>query len=258
MRGLLAAAPILLALASAPAGAEEPRKPEGAAEKKPAAAETKPAAPGKPAAVDSPKNFHTVGLAIAKSLEVFSLSPAELDQVLKGIRDGATGKVKTDLTPEQQAAVNELARTRMQKAAEKTKAQNPAYLARREKEKGAVKTASGAIVIPTSEGTGASPAETDTVKVHYTGKLTDGKVFDSSVQRGQPAEFALNAVIKCWTEGLQKMKVGGKATLVCPPEIAYGEQGRPPQIPPASILTFDVELLDIVKKPPAAPQTPAQ
>jgi FKBP-type peptidyl-prolyl cis-trans isomerase len=158
-----------------------------------------------------------------------------------------TGKAK-DLDPQQQAAVNDLARSRMQKAAEKTKAQNPAFLAQKEKEKGATKTASGAIVIPIKEGTGASPTAADTVKVHYTGKLVDGKVFDSSVQRGQPAEFPLDGVIKCWTEGLQKLKVGGKATLVCPPEIAYGEQGRPPQIPPASVLTFEVELLDIVKK----------
>jgi FKBP-type peptidyl-prolyl cis-trans isomerase len=256
MRSLVAAAVLTLVALAAPAGAEEPKKPEGSGEKKPAA-ETKPAAPAKPAAgAESPKAFHTVGLAIAKSLEVFSLTPAELEQVLKGVRDGATGKAKTDLTPEQQQAVNELARTRMAKTAEKAKAQNPAYLSKMEKEKGAFKTASGAIVIPTLEGKGASPAEADTVKVHYTGKLTDGKVFDSSVARGQPAEFPLNGVIKCWTEGLQKMKVGGKATLVCPPEIAYGEQGRPPQIPPASVLTFDVELLDV--KPAAAASQPAK
>ena len=168
---------------------------------------------------------------------MFALSPAELDQVLKGIRDGVTGKVKPDLDPEQQAAVNELARTRMQKAAEKTKAQNPASRTstKMAQEKGALKTTSGRDRHPEVEaGTGATPVETDTVKVHYTGKLVDGKVFDSSVQRGQPAEFPLTGVIKCWTEGLQKMKVGGKAKLVCPPEIAYGEQGRPPQIPPAT------------------------
>jgi FKBP-type peptidyl-prolyl cis-trans isomerase len=235
----VAVALTLLALA-APAGAQEPKK---TPEKAPSAAEKKPAA------TPDPKTFHAVGLAIAKSLEVFSLTPAELELVMKGLRDGATGKAKADLDPAQQAAVNELARTRMQKAADKTKAQNPAYLSKKAAEKGAFKTESGAIVIPIAEGKGASPVATDTVKVHYTGKLVDGKVFDSSVQRGQPAEFPLNGVIKCWTEGLQKMKVGGKATLVCPPEIAYGEQGRPPQIPPASVLTFEIELLDISKKP---------
>ena len=241
MRSAAAAVLAVLALAAAPARAQDP----GAAGKKPAAEKKQPAE--KKAGVEDPKTFHSVGLAIAKSLEVFSLSPAELEQVMKGIRDGVTGKAK-DLDPQQQAAVNDLARSRMQKAAEKTKAQNPAFLAQKEKEKGAFKTSSGAIVIPIKEGTGASPAASDTVKVHYTGKLVDGKVFDSSVQRGQPAEFPLDGVIKCWTEGLQKLKVGGKATLVCPPEIAYGEQGRPPQIPPASVLTFEVELLDIVKK----------
>jgi FKBP-type peptidyl-prolyl cis-trans isomerase len=241
MRSLAAAVLAALALAAAPAGAQEPKKEPAAAEKKAPAADKK-------APLESPKTFHSVGLAIAKSLEVFSLSPAELEHVVKGLRDGVTGKGKAELDPEQQAAVNELARSRMQKAAEKTKSQNPAYLAKKLQEKGAFKTASGAIVIPGAAGSGASPVETDTVKVHYTGKLMDGKVFDSSVQRGQPAEFPLNGVIKCWTEGLQKMKVGGKATLVCPPEIAYGEQGRPPQIPPASVLTFEVELLDIVKK----------
>ena len=119
----------------------------------------------------------------------------------------------------------------------------PGYLEKAAGAKGAVKTASGAIVIPLKKGTGASPAASGTVKVHYTGKLTNGKVFDSSVGRGQPAEFPLNRVIPCWTEGLQKMKVGGKARLVCPPETAYGAAGAPPDVPPNAILDFEVELL---------------
>lgn len=110
-----------------------------------------------------------------------------------------------------------------------------------------MKTASGAVVIPEKQGTGASPTATDKVKVHYEGKLVDGTVFDSSRKRNEPAEFPLNGVIKCWTEALQKMKVGGKAKVVCPAAIAYGEQGRPPVIPGNAVLTFEVELLDIVK-----------
>ena len=88
---------------------------------------------------------------------------------------------------------------------------------------------------------------TDKVKVHYHGTLIDGTVFDSSVERKQPIDFALNGVIPCWTEGVQMMKVGGKARLVCPSEIAYGDNGAPPKIKPGATLVFDVELLEIVK-----------
>ena len=99
------------------------------------------------------------------------------------------------------------------------------------------------------DGTGPSPTATDVVKVHYRGTLQDGKEFDSSHSRGQPAEFPLNRVIKCWTEGVQKMKVGGKAQLTCPPGIAYGERGTPGgPIPPNATLNFEVELLGIAGK----------
>ena len=95
------------------------------------------------------------------------------------------------------------------------------------------------------EGTGASPKATDVVVVHYHGTFQDGQVFDSSVQRGEPARFPLNRVIPCWTQGLQTMKVGGKAKLVCSPQTAYGERGAPPRIPPNATLNFEVELIDI-------------
>ena len=98
-------------------------------------------------------------------------------------------------------------------------------------------------------GSGPSPAASDVVRVHYRGTFPDGREFDSSIARGQPAEFPLNRVIKCWTEGVQKMKVGGKAKLVCPPAIAYGERGTPGgPIPPNATLIFEIELLDIVKR----------
>jgi FKBP-type peptidyl-prolyl cis-trans isomerase FkpA len=106
---------------------------------------------------------------------------------------------------------------------------------------------SGLIYTETKAGTGPSPKITDTIKAHYNGTLPDGTVFDSSVQRGQPLEFPLTGVIKCWQEGIQKMKVGGKAKLVCPPGIAYGSQGSG-KIPPNSPILFDVELLDITTK----------
>jgi len=111
-----------------------------------------------------------------------------------------------------------------------------------------VKTAAGFVYQEVVPGKGAAPAATDTVKVHYKGTLTDGTVFDSSIDRGQPAVFPLNQVIPCWSQGVAMMKVGGKARLVCPPELAYGDRGAPPKIKPGSTLVFEVELLDIVKK----------
>ena len=110
-----------------------------------------------------------------------------------------------------------------------------------------MKTASGIVITTVKEGTGASPRPADVVKVHYRGTLTDGREFDSSYKRGQPTTFPLNRVIPCWTEGVQAMKVGGKAKLVCPPNLAYGSRGVPQAaIPPDATLVFEIELLEIM------------
>jgi FKBP-type peptidyl-prolyl cis-trans isomerase FkpA len=114
------------------------------------------------------------------------------------------------------------------------------------REPGAVSTPSGLIFRSLKEGTGITPQATDRVRVHYRGTFLDGKEFDSSYKRGEPTEFPLNRVIPCWTEGVQKIKAGGKAKLTCPPAIAYGERGAPGAIPPNSTLQFEVELLAIV------------
>jgi FKBP-type peptidyl-prolyl cis-trans isomerase FkpA len=119
-----------------------------------------------------------------------------------------------------------------------------AYLEKAAAEPGAQKTASGLVYRDLTAGSGASPKATDTVKVHYRGTLINGKEFDSSYGH-DPAEFPLNRVIPCWTEGVQKMKVGGKARLVCPSSIAYGEGGAPPDIPGGATLVFEIELLGI-------------
>ncbi|MCY7370970.1 MAG: FKBP-type peptidyl-prolyl cis-trans isomerase [Polaromonas sp.] len=106
---------------------------------------------------------------------------------------------------------------------------------------------SGVKIVHTTDGTGANPKASDTVKVHYKGTLADGKEFDSSYKRGTPASFPLNRVVPCWTEGMQKIKVGGKATLTCPPATAYGDRGAGGAVPPNATLTFEVELLAIEK-----------
>jgi FKBP-type peptidyl-prolyl cis-trans isomerase FkpA len=112
--------------------------------------------------------------------------------------------------------------------------------------KGAVVTASGLVFESLQEGKGNKPAATDTVKVHYRGTFTDGREFDSSYKRNEPTQFPLNRVIKCWTEGVQMIRVGGKARLTCPAEIAYGSKGASTVIPPNAVLQFEVELLDVL------------
>lgn len=193
------------------------------------------------------KTLYALGALIGRNIGGFSLTAEELKFVNAGLKDSATGAALKVELQTYAPKVGELEKSRSAKkaAAEKNKAQ--AFLEKAAKEKGAVKTPSGLVFIPIKAGTGASPKAEDKVKVHYHGTLTDGKVFDSSVQRNQPAEFGLNQVIPCWTEGVQKIKVGGKAKLICPSDIAYGDRGSPPTIPGGATLVFEVELLDIVK-----------
>ena len=203
-------------------------------------------APAKPPTTEEEKTVYALGLMLSKNLQAFELSPAEMLFVMQGISDGATGKTPAvkleDYTPKVQALGQ--AKSEKRAAAEKTKSKS--FLDAEAAKPGVVKTDSGMLYMETLAGTGASPVPTDKVKVHYRGTLTDGTEFDSSIARGQPAEFPLNGVIKCWTEGLQKMKVGGKARLVCPSDLAYGDRGRP-SIPPGATLVFEVELLEILK-----------
>ena len=136
-------------------------------------------------------------------------------------------------------------RASIKSPAEKNKAEGEAFLAKVKKEEGVKTTASGLAYKVLTEGTGPNPNATDQVTVHYTGKLIDGKVFDSSVKRGQPATFPLNRVIPGWSEGVQLMKKGGKSTLYLPSNLAYGERGAGGVIPPNATLVFEIELLEI-------------
>jgi FKBP-type peptidyl-prolyl cis-trans isomerase FkpA len=197
------------------------------------------------------KALYAIGVHIAKQLDFFNFSAEEFEFVQQGFSDKVNGKKIIADPDAYKQQISELAQARVKIAADKEKAKSKEFLENAAKEKGAQKTDSELIYIPIKAGTGKQPKSTDIVKVHYTGSLIDGKVFDSSVKRGQPVEFPLNQVIKCWSEGVSKMKVGGKAKLVCPSTIAYGDEGRPPIIPGGATLVFEVELLD-VKAPAAA------
>ena len=197
---------------------------------------------------DEEKTLYALGLWVSDKLAPFSLSEKELGLVEAGLADGVLKREKKVDLNTFGPKLNELASVRMKAGAEANKKAAQPFLEKAAREKGAKKTASGLVYTELKAGSGDAPDASDTVKVHYTGTLTDGTVFDSSVQRGEPATFPLNGVIKCCTEGLLMMKVGGKAKLVCPSDIAYGDQGRPPQIGPGAPLVFEVELLQIVKK----------
>jgi FKBP-type peptidyl-prolyl cis-trans isomerase FkpA/FKBP-type peptidyl-prolyl cis-trans isomerase FklB len=194
------------------------------------------------------KTLYALGLAVSGGLAPFKLSEAELEMVEAGLADGVLNRKRKVDMEAYLPKVQELQRTRLALAADAGKKAAKTYLDNAAKEKGVTRTASGLLYSTIKAGAGASPKATDAVTVHYHGTLTNGAVFDSSVQRGQPATFNLNQVIPCWTEGLQRMKIGEKARLVCPSNLAYGDQGRPPQIPPGATLIFEVELLDIAKQ----------
>jgi FKBP-type peptidyl-prolyl cis-trans isomerase FkpA len=168
--------------------------------------------------------------------------------VLSGIQDALNGKTE-DIDHEAYSPLAQsFAQTRSAEVLEREKVETKEFLSEAGKAKGAKTTESGLIYTELSAGNGTSPSPTDTVKVHYHGTLRDGTVFDSSVKRGQPAEFPLNRVIPCWTEAVSLMKPGGKSKLVCPPDIAYGDRGSPPVIPGGAALTFEVELIEVVSQ----------
>jgi FKBP-type peptidyl-prolyl cis-trans isomerase FkpA/FKBP-type peptidyl-prolyl cis-trans isomerase FklB len=197
---------------------------------------------------DEQKTLYALGIAISQSLSNFALTEAELEQVKAGITDGVLKRPRKVDLQAYGPKLQQLQQSRAAAVAEGEKKAGAAFLAKAAAEAGATKTDSGIVIKTIKAGTGATPKATDTVKVHYHGTLIDGTVFDSSVVRGEPATFGLDQVVKCWTEGLQHIKVGGKSRLVCPPALAYGDRGAPPQIKPGATLVFEVELLEIAKK----------
>lgn len=198
------------------------------------------------------KTLYALGAAIGRNLASFDLTETELEKVKAGLGDVALHKEPKLDASSYFPKIQELQNARLAASSEIEKKAGEEFLTKAAAEKGAQKTASGLVYSTITEGTGPSPQATDMVKVHYHGTLPNGKVFDSSVERKEPATFPLNGVIPCWTEGVQLMKVGGKARLVCPSSIAYGERGAPPDIKPNATLVFEVELLGI-ENPPAPP-----
>ena len=241
MRFLLLIAPALM-MAQAPAPKPAPAKP-GAAASKPATPRPKPAAPVA-LTTDEEKSIYALGLSMYKSLGQFDLSPHEFEIIKRALADAAAGKPAVDLN-EWGPKIGPLAKERSARVAEHQKAASKAYLEKAAAAPGAIRSESGMIYRELRAGSGDSPKATDTVKVQYRGTLVDGTEFDSSYRRNEPAQFALDHVIRCWTEGVQKMKTGGKAVLVCPSDLAYGDQGRP-SIPGGATLVFEIELLEIV------------
>lgn len=216
-----------------------------------------------PARAESPapqseedKIFYALGLALSANVAQLDLTESELTLVQAGLADGVLGREPQVSLQEYGPRIQGAMQARMAAVVEREKEQGAAFVAKAAEEPGAVKTESGVVYLELEPGDGPSPGPTDTVRLHYHGTLRDGKVFDSSLDR-DPATFALNQVIGCFSEGVQKMKVGGKSRLTCPPDTAYGDRGKPPTIGPAATLVFEVQLVEIVgSTTPAEPAAP--
>ncbi len=206
-----------------------------------------PAAVSKdPLKTDDERAIYTIGFLMGRNVASFSLTPAEVKTIQAGLGDAILGKQPKVDVRFYQPRVNELLSKRLEGAAAKEKEKGRAYTEKFVKESKPRAIPGGGWYLETKAGAGPIPSPTDTIKAHYRGATTEGVEFDSSYSRGAPTEFALNAVIPCWTNGISMMKVGGKAKLVCPSDVAYGDPGRP-GIKPGATLVFEVELVEIVK-----------
>jgi FKBP-type peptidyl-prolyl cis-trans isomerase len=212
-----------------------------------------------------PQLLETFGWFVGRRMGLSELgfTAEQTAAIIKGIQSSAAGAAAPykieDIGPELDKFMQAKQAEYTAKQRKKSDEANAKFFAEIKNKPGVVALPSGLYYEIIKEGSGEHPKATDVVKVHYTGKLLDGTTFDSSVERGEPVEFPLNGVIPGWTEGVQKINKGGKIKLYVPYQLAYGEEGRPPTIPPAATLVFDVELIDFKAAPPtpAEPATPA-
>jgi len=208
--------------------------------------------PADPASKASDRDLlYALGVVLAGNLEPLALGEDEIAAVQEGIADATAGK---DLRVDPRTLGGQLdayLRGRVKAEAERRKKAGTEFVEKAALAPGALRTDSGLVYLEREAGDGPSPGPTDTVRIHYTGTFPDGTVFDTSRAGDveEPAEFRLDQVIQCFGEGIQRMKVGGSARLVCPPDIAYGDRGFPPKILPGDTLAFEVELLGIVEPP---------
>lgn len=239
MRHLLLAASLLLPCAAF------------AADAAPAAAPKAEAKPKDTFKTDDERVLYTLGRALGRNVAPFALTAAEVKLVNDGLRDEVAKKPSAVDLQVYSAKINDLLRGRMGAAAAKEAAKGKEYAEAFKKEPGVVEIPEGGWLKHLTPGTGDTPTAADTVRVHYRGTLIDGTEFDSSYKRGEPIESGLSGgLIQCWLKGVPLIKKGGKAKLVCPSDVAYGDEGRPPTIKGGATLVFEIELVDIVK--PAA------
>lgn len=188
--------------------------------------------------------LYALGMMIAARMPKFDPTAAEIDKIVAGLKDGLRGQEPRVVLEDYADKMDPFLQSRMAEASAAEMQAGARFREEMAQQAGAVTSDTGVIYIEIEAGSGAQPSAGDTVKVHYEGTLRDGTVFDSSIARGEAATFQVGGVVPCFAEGLQKMKAGGKAKLVCPPEQAYGNRGTP-RIPPGATLTFVVELIEI-------------
>ena len=204
---------------------------------------------------DDEKVIYALGANFGERLKPYELTAAEQKILLTGVADSLAGSQLKAEVPNIGLEINKFADKRTKAIADKERDGAKAYIEKMQKEEGAEVTATGIVFKEIQAGSGDTPAAEDTVKVNYHGTLRDGTVFDSSIEKldgplakePSPMVFPLNRVIPCWTEAVQKIKVGGKAKVTCPSDLAYGDRGAPPKIKPGAPLTFEIELLEILK-----------